>query len=363
MTIIVSKNNKDAKRIEESSFKYEDNMQKYILNNPEVIPLYEIDEDIKLFVAAREFPTASGPIDALGFDELGNIYVIETKLFKNPDKRTVAAQALDYGASLWRHTTDFSGFIEELDKSTKESFDRSFKNKLEEFFEIENGQEIIDNIQNNLSSGQIKFVVFMDKLHDQLKDLVIFINQNSKFDLYAVELEYYEHDGFEIIIPKLYGSEVKKDAILQKSKKTWCENDFLEALKNNLKGESLTALNKLYQWVKQHADTITYGTGRLSASVNPRFNYICPLSFITIKTDGNITINYGSLHDDKLRYDLHSTLQKHIDVDFVTKNPRKPDLTGCYPTIPVAYIANANNVDKIIAALDEFIKNGSNISE
>ena len=362
MTIIVSKNNKDAKRIEELSFKYEDNMQEYILNNPDVIPLYEIDEGIKLFIAAREFQTASGPIDALGFDKLGNIYVIETKLFKNPGKREVVAQALDYGASLWRHATDFSVFIEKLDENTERNFKKLFKNKLKDVFEIEDVQEIIDNIQNNLSSGQIKFVVLMDKLHDQLKDLVIFINQNSKFDLYAVELEYYKHDEFEIIIPKLYGSEVKKDVSLQKSGRKWCENDFLETLNSNLKGKSLTALNKLYQWAKEHADTITYGTGRLSPAATPKFNRICPRSFITIKADGSIPVNYGFLRDDKLCHHLLSTLQDHhIDVDLVTKNLRKPDLVEYYPIIPVDYVAN--NVDKIIAALDEFIKHESDINE
>jgi hypothetical protein len=51
----------------------------------------------------------------------------------------------------------------------------------------------------------------MDKLHPALLDLIVFVNQSSKFDLYGVELEYYRHDSFEIVIPRLYGGEVKKD--------------------------------------------------------------------------------------------------------------------------------------------------------
>jgi RecB family endonuclease NucS len=60
---------------------------------------------------AREFSTKSGPIDALGVDKDGELYLIETKFYKNPDKRTVVAQVLDYGASLW---SNFRGPLEIL---------------------------------------------------------------------------------------------------------------------------------------------------------------------------------------------------------------------------------------------------------
>ncbi len=210
MAIIISENGKNAKRIEESQFGLEDKLQQYIYDNPDAIPLYDIDQDTRLFIAAREFSTKSGPIDALGFDASGNIYVVETKLYKNPDKRTVVAQALDYGASLWRHSVDFDDFITQLNTHCQNQFSQSFKDKYTEFFELEDCTDNIESIKSNLADGSIKFVVLMDKLHDALKDLVIFVNQNSKFDVYAVELEYYKHKSFEIIIPKLYGAEVKK---------------------------------------------------------------------------------------------------------------------------------------------------------
>ena len=206
MTIIISKNGKNSEKIDQSNFELEDRLQSYIYDNPDTIPLYEIDKDI-----SKEFTTKSGPIDALGFDESGNIYVVETKLYKNPDKRTVVAQALDYGASLWRNSTNFDDFIQQLNVYTEKQFGVTFQDKYTEFFGLEEASENIKAIKENLSEGVIKFVVLMDKLHDALKDLVIFVNQNSKFDLYAVELEYYRHAEFEIIIPKLFGAEVKKD--------------------------------------------------------------------------------------------------------------------------------------------------------
>lgn len=82
---------------------------------------------------------------------------------------------------------------------------------------MEDAAESISIIKNNLSEGNIKFVVLMDSLDDRLKDLTLYVNQNSKFDIYAVDFECYKHDQFEIVIPKLYGSEVKKD-IFQKTR-------------------------------------------------------------------------------------------------------------------------------------------------
>ena len=72
MSLIISKNGKDAQRLNQSSFDKEDYLQQYIYDNPDAVPVYEIDEDIRLLILAREFGTASGPIDALGVDQHGD---------------------------------------------------------------------------------------------------------------------------------------------------------------------------------------------------------------------------------------------------------------------------------------------------
>lgn len=211
MAIIVSKNGNNAQKIDETHFGLEKKLQEYVKNNPDIIPIYEIQQDARLLILAREFGTNSGPIDALGVDQDGNIYVIETKLYKNPDKRVVLAQALDYGASLWRHSGDTTNFVEMLNQKVMAQFGIGLMEKLQDFFEVDETQFIIDTMAKNVINGNIKFVILMDKVDDRLKDLVTYVNQNSRFDIYAVDLEYYKHNEFEIIIPKLYGSEVKKE--------------------------------------------------------------------------------------------------------------------------------------------------------
>ena len=212
MAIIISKDGKDSQKLEARDFPNEDYLQKYIIENPESLPLSDIKENIRLLIISREFVTNSGPIDALAIDQEGQLYIIETKLYKNPDKRKVIAQALDYGASLWKNYGNYEDFFEKLDNDTQTHFKMSFDQRLKDFFGIDEDalESIHANISSNLKEGSIKFVILMDRLHRELKDLITFVNQNSKFDIYAVELEYYKHDEFEIMIPKLFGTEVKK---------------------------------------------------------------------------------------------------------------------------------------------------------
>ncbi len=215
MPIILSKPGKPGGEVvAKSDFENERSMQEYIHEHPEAIPVYEIHKDKRLFVVAREFPTNSGPIDAFAVDGDGDIYVVETKLYQNPDKRLVIAQALDYGASLWKHFNDPDRLISLLEERVQNKWKLSFSSKLQQFFQKnEEGVEaLLERVRENLRNGNLKFVVLMNSLPERLKDLITYVNQKSQFDIYAVELDFYKHDEFEIVIPRVYGSQVKKDA-------------------------------------------------------------------------------------------------------------------------------------------------------
>lgn len=358
MSLIISENGQNAERLNPSGFAQENYLQQYIYNNPDAVPVYEIDEDIRLLILAREFNTQSGPIDALGVDQNGNIYLIETKLYKNPDKRTVVAQVLDYGASLWSSSLNFTDFLLQLDKHVQAQFDMTTTEKLQEFFELEdeNVDLLVDNMQKNLNSGIFKFVVLMDSLHKHLKDLIVFLNRNSQFDTYAVELEYYKHNQFEIIIPKMFGTEVKKDVVTNKSssdtRRKWNETSYWQEVDAKLDSNKVQALRKLYDWSVANADEINWGTGITRGSFNPYFTRISPRSFITVYTDCSAQINYGYLPEDiDLRKRLRDTLARHATLPGVTDIP--DNKLDRYPSIQHDLIEQ--QVDAIIAGLTEFV--------
>ena len=110
MTIIISGNGKEPKILEPESFEDEKAMQKFIADKPESLGLVQYKDYINLRIICREYPTLHGEsIDHIGVDQDGDIYIIETKNYANPDKRKVVAQIIDYGATFWS-TRDFEDF-------------------------------------------------------------------------------------------------------------------------------------------------------------------------------------------------------------------------------------------------------------
>lgn len=306
MSIIISSNGSNAVRVNKSSFDKEKFLQEYIYANPESIPLYDIKEDIRLLVLAREFPTESGPIDAIGIDGSGELYIVETKLFTNADKRTVVAQALDYGASLWNHSNDFNEFLSTLDEHTQKVFKLPTTEKIKEFFGLtdEEVAQVTEKMKSNLNDGVFHFVILMDKIDDRLKDLIRFVNQNSQFDIYAVEFEYYKHESQEIIIPKIFGAEIKKDISVSTSsseRRNWNEESLLQHAKDNFSEEELTAFKKLFDFSKENSDELKYGTGNRYGSINPVFKNICPRSLYTLGTDGRLSFNFEWIKNNEIQ--------------------------------------------------------------
>lgn len=352
MSVIITKNGRNAKRIDSTSFDYEDNLQKYIDDNPEIIPMYQINEDIRVLVLAREFPTNSGPIDALGIDQNGEIYIIETKLYKNSDKRTVCAQALDYGASLWKSSVDFSDFIYQIDSYISKKEGSTCIDKVKAFYGLETTDEIFEKFKDNLNHGYFKFIVLMDHLDSRLKDLVLFINQNSNFNIYAVEFDYYKYEDMEIIIPKLYGSEVKKSIASAKSegRRSWDENTFFEDAKNKLSDEQLQALHQLYDFAKQNAEEITWGTGTVCGSFNPKHSKISARSFFTFYSNGTMNINFGYLNDDGQRNKLITIFQENGLAPLIKATD---DLAHSYPGLKIDAVVK--HKEAIINAWQQFI--------
>lgn len=350
MALIISKNGKNARKIERSIIDKEDYLQKYIYNNPETIPLYEIKEDVRICILAKEVPTNSGPIDALGIDKDGEIYIIETKLYKNPDKRLVVAQVLDYGASLWKNNTNFDDFINFFEKESIKNFNMSLTQRLKDFFQLtdEEVAVLFENLKINLQDGNFKFVVLMDRLHSQLKDLILFINQNSQFDIFAVELEYYKYQDYEILIPKLFGEQVKKDVSAKGtagSRRKWDETEFFNEINNKLEKKYVKAIEKLYAFSKKEADQISWGTGVSRGSFNPKFNKISVRSLYSVFTDGTLQINFAWLNDNdktkKIRRKYGESLIKIKDFS-VPKNFAEE-----YVSIPI---------EKWYPHVDEFIE-------
>lgn len=296
MGIIVSKNARGARRLEPSGYLDEAYLQDYIARNPGVLPFDELDGGDRFLVVAREVETASGPIDAVGIDAAGNVYLIETKLFRNPDKRHVLAQVIDYGAALWKHHADRRSFRDCLEAAARATFDQELAQRVGQELGLDEGQvaELLDGADLAVQEGRFRFVVLMDRLDERLKTLISFINENASFDVLAVETEFYRFEEYEVTIPRLHGVVARK-AGPSSARRTghWDEATFFAALAAKVTPEQLAAARTLFSAFVEHADSVRFGTGAVLGSYLPTYSAVGRRSVVTANTDGSIYLNFG----------------------------------------------------------------------
>jgi hypothetical protein len=332
MAIIVSRQGKSAVKVQRNSELRESDLQQYIADNPDAIPLYDISEDIRLCVLVREFPTGTGSIDALGVDKTGEIYLIETKLYRNTDKRHVVAQVLDYGASLWSSYRDPADFIDQVNARCLEKRKQTLRQILEKFFELDDDgfAQLLNGMRENIRNASFRFVVLMDTLHKELKDLVTFLNENSRFSFYAVELEFYKHEQYEIVIPKLFGAETGRQRGTTGPRGTWDELTFFAAAEQSTKPEHFRAIKRLYDFSKELTPSITWGTGGRSGSFNVKVERISAKSIYSVDSRGGLSINFEWIpdpHKERLKKLLESNVSLPIKANYQDKRPGfKPEL-------------------------------------
>lgn len=271
-------------------------LQKYIVENPSGLPVEDIDEDVRLAVVGKEFPAGNGFIDALCVDPAGALYMIETKLYRGTDNRRVLAQVLDYGAGLWKEYRNRSDFLASVDENAARTLKRSARHEIEKQFEL-NSEEadcLLTNAAQNIIDGHFNFIVLMDHIDENLKNLFTFVNTNTVFSIYGVEFEFYGIDEESTLaIPRLHGAETPKSTT-RKGPGPISDETFFEQAAHTVSPEIVSGLRALYQFSLVEADVVTWGRGP-TGSFNPKFTAVSPKSLYTVYSDGRLYVNFGWL--------------------------------------------------------------------
>ncbi|MGI0011423.1 MAG: hypothetical protein ACREAE_08495, partial [Nitrosopumilaceae archaeon] len=152
----------------------------------------------------------------------------------------------------FRHYEDFDNFLEFVEEKLDVDLEEYVKTKFTVSDDTAN--RIITNVRNNLSEGNFTFFVIMDELNDDLKTQINYLNTKTDgtFAIYAVEIENYVHDDYTIVVPKLFGFEIKEGTSksYDKNSKTWIGSDheFLELARGKIRNEKdFEAFKKLYE--------------------------------------------------------------------------------------------------------------------
>jgi len=314
-------------------------LRKLVEENMDIIlPVSEGEEPPRLVFLKREFGVSSGSIDLLGIDDEGYIYIVETKLYRSSERRKALAQAIEYASALWsEYSRNPDGFIAKL----KEGLGTSIE------------EEVLKNIKENVMNGGFRLVVAMDRIEENVEKVINFLNEMCEFDVYGLSLERYKSDNVEVVIPKLFPSSPPVVTTESRKRRRWDEESFFRDMEEKVLSEEVRkAIRKLFNFSREKADEISWGTGRVIGSFSPKFRRVSQRSVYTVWSNGFLGINFGWLNDNentlRWRDKLYSRL-KEIMKDHIT-----PEKKEKWPSIP--HEAWAPRVDDIISIITELLE-------
>ena len=151
-------------------------------------------------------------------------------------------------------------------------------------------------IAKNVQDGNLRFIILMDALHERLRDLISFLNERSRFAIYAVEMRFYRHEGYEIVIPKLFGAERATGTGGTGGRRHWDETSFLLRLQF---GESRRAeCNPAALCVRTgYWSRCEMGERDNHRLVQPPISCVSVGSLFTVSSNGALDLNFAWLHD------------------------------------------------------------------
>lgn len=332
MKILTRSNKLKRWKIAESiKTKAEAELQDLLDNSPSLIPVDEIREGVSpLVFAVREFGLpGSGNTDILAFSADGDIAIIECKLATNPEsKRKVIGQTLEYAAYLWGISYDeINSRVQNLKgKNLSDLVGEAVAGGWDE-------ENFRSGIKSSLENGSFILIIVVDEINEDLKRTIRYLNECSKsaFSIHALGMRRFQADAIEILIPYLYGAPSRPP---EPKRKKWTEEEFFEVLNQNVEPKIINVVKDIYEWSKNVADRIWFGTGTETGSFT--FHYLregktIAISVFTIYTNGNLILNYGWLSpqvDKETMEEFHKLIHEipsfeHIPADFSKWPPIK----------------------------------------
>jgi len=195
-------------------------IQGLLYQHPDLLPIGEFGSSYgPLIPLGREIPTASGPIDLLYVSPEGMLTMVETKLWKNPEKhRTVAAQVIDYAKELasWGYD-ELCSRVLEASRVRESPNPRSLEDRVVPVLKAA-GEELHpfqEALVENLARGRFLVLIAGDRVSPNLVLLsqAIQAAPGLEFTIGLVELRLYRLNSQNpwplIVVPGVVGRSVE----------------------------------------------------------------------------------------------------------------------------------------------------------
>jgi hypothetical protein len=173
-----------------------------------------------------------------------------------------------------------------------------------------------ETVGKNLREGNYTLVIAVDKMDDNLRTTIDFINtcKLQNISINVLEMNYLSSGDIEILVPHLF-SAPKPNDLDSSQRRIWNETDFFVQAKEKASPNGYELIKKLFAFTKENNDHISWGTGRNSGSFTFQLNADGKLmSVFNIYTSGNIYISCSDMarkiKDQKVIDDFRKALSQ-----------------------------------------------------
>lgn len=288
----------------ERGYDTESLLQGYLARHPDLLAGDQIDSTAprRWLLIAQEAPLASEEdgagrwsVDHLFLDQDAVPTIVEVKRSTDTRiRREVVGQMLDYaanGVSYWK--------VDVL----RERFESSPDTEGDLFDFLENSDadpdEFWQKVERNLQAGRVRLVFVSDKIPDELRRIVEFLNeQMNPAEVLAVEIKQYvsEDSNLRTLVPRVIGQTTKaqdhKSGVTRKSGQ-WDATSFSEELRSRVP-EAVMPARVILEWAENNLDRVKWGKGPKYGT----FYAVLDLqgsahNLLQAWTDGNLYIQLG----------------------------------------------------------------------
>jgi hypothetical protein len=324
-------------------------LQSQVLKRPALLPTQPV------LAMCTEFPIPTvGRVDLVGVAEDGRIWVVECKLAANPEiRREIVGQVLAYAGGLWRMSyQDFTQW-----------FALRAGQGLHSALQAAVGHEVDPDewaalVEDSLHNGRFTLVLAVDKITDELKTIVEFLDLQTipEVRVMALELAYYREGEVEILSPVTYGDQLSKPPDRNGAVNRWSRDGFVEALQAIPNEPVRVALTGLLAHGDANGAHPFWGSGGV-----PGMSYYydvggqeAPVWAMYLKPKGAVaSVSFGSIahvSPDRARAVLTALASnsgfapyiKHVD----------PEALNKYPNIPAEELAKPGQLQAFLLAIE-----------
>jgi len=198
--------NGESKTLSKSNEFSELEIQELIFEHPDCLPISDIDESYNPLVpVCMELSTLAGPLDIFMITPNGDIAIIETKLWRNPEsRRKVVAQILDYAKEISKWS--YSDLQREINKKLKTKGNHIYQIAAKKYpNQILNEIDFVDSISRNLRLGKFLLLIAGDGIREGAKEIAEFLKKSAglNFALAIIEMPIYKlADNSLILLPR-----------------------------------------------------------------------------------------------------------------------------------------------------------------